>query len=187
MDKLVFDVETKNTFGQVGGEGSIHKLDISFVGAYSYNRGEYLSFFEDDLPRLGSLLQKTGLLIGFSSNRFDIPVLSKYFPFNIKRIQSFDLLEELELATGRRISLDELAKVNLGVGKTGHGLDAIKLFREGRLEELKAYCLNDVRITKDLYEKAGRNGFLLIPDRWSGTMKRVAFSVPAVVFPATLF
>ena len=45
-DKIVFDIETKNTFADVGGQKNIAKLDTSFIGAYSYNQDKYLSFHE---------------------------------------------------------------------------------------------------------------------------------------------
>ena len=56
------------------------------------------------------------------------------------------------MRTGRRVGLNTLSLINLGRGKTGAGLEAPTLFREGRLEELKSYCLNDVLLTKDLYD-----------------------------------
>ncbi|TSD02786.1 MAG: hypothetical protein Athens071426_394, partial [Parcubacteria group bacterium Athens0714_26] len=48
MDKLVIDIETKNTISDVGGQKNIAGLDISFVGVFSYNKNEYLSFFENE-------------------------------------------------------------------------------------------------------------------------------------------
>ena len=35
---------------------------------------------------------------------------------------------------------------------------AIKYYQEGRMEELKKYCLDDVRITRDIYEYGLRHG-----------------------------
>ena len=78
MDKLVIDIETKNTFADVGGQANIHQLETSFVGVYSYNQDKYLSFFENELDKLGPVLQSAGLIIGFSINRFDLPVLKKH-------------------------------------------------------------------------------------------------------------
>ena len=82
MDKIVLDIETKNSFADVGGQENLTKLDISFVGVYSYNKNEYLSFFENELDKLAPILQNAGLIIGFSSNRFDLPILNKYYNFN---------------------------------------------------------------------------------------------------------
>jgi len=173
MDKLVIDIETKNTFADVGGQDHIKKLEVSFVGVYSYNQNKYISFFEKDLDQLAALLQKAGLIIGFSINRFDIPVLEKHCAFNLFAIPRLDLLDEIELSFGRRISLDVLAKTNLGAGKTSHGLEAIKFYKEGNLKALQDYCLMDVKITKDLYELAKRQKFLNIPDKFTGILNKV--------------
>lgn len=187
MDKLVIDIETKNTFAEIGGQENIHKLDASFVGVYSYNQDKYLSFFEKDFEALGALLQKAGLIIGFSINRFDIPVLEKYFKFNLKAVPRLDLLEEVELGLGQRVSLDILAKTNLGIGKTHHGLEAIKFYKEQNWKELEDYCLHDVKITKDLYELAKKQGHLMVPRKYSDEMVKVTFDWKEQILPATLF
>lgn len=197
MDKLVIDIETKNTFADVGGQFNLHKLEASFVGIYSYNQNAYVPFFEKDFGELGRVLQKAGLVVGFSINRFDIPVLKKYFElgnnfstgvnFNIFALERLDLLEEIERAIGSRISLDLLAKENLGLGKTHHGLDAVKFYRERNFEELKNYCLHDVKITKDLYDLAKKQGFLMVPQRDNPQPLKVALNFKETYMPATLF
>lgn len=188
MDKLVLDIETKNTFADVGGEQNIHNLEVSFVGVYSYNQDKFLSFFEGDLPALRPLIQNCGLMIGFAMNRFDLPVLAKHFDINLMALPRLDLLEEVELNFGRRIGLDILAKTNLGVGKShSTGLEAIRLYKEGKLEELRSYCLQDVKITRDLYELAKKQGYLMIPKRDSPEVVKVEFKWPAFTLPTTLF
>lgn len=188
MDKLVLDIETKNSFAEVGGQQNIGKLEVSFVGVYSYNQDKYLSFFEKDLNQLASLIQKAGLLIGFSINRFDLPVLAKHCKFNIMGIPRLDILDEIELALGRRVGLDLLAKTNLGVGKThSTGLEAIRLYREGKLDELAHYCINDVKITKELYDLAKKQGHLMVPQKYSEVIDKAQFNWQEVVLPATLF
>ncbi len=188
MDKLVLDIETKNSFADVGGQQNIDKLEVSFVGVYSYDQNKYLSFFEKDLDQLGPLLQKTGLLIGFSMNRFDLPVLEKHCKFNLFALPRLDLLDEIELALGHRISLDILAKTNLGIGKThSTGLEAIRLYKEGRFDELEHYCLNDVKITKELYDLAKKQGHLMVPKKYSEEVVKAQFNWKEEVLPATLF
>ena len=102
-----------------------------------------------------------------------MPILDKYFNFNLLSVPTLDLLDEIEEAYGRRISLDALAKANLGIGKTSHGLDAVKFYNEGDWESLEKYCLHDVLITKDLYELGRGQGHLLIPDRWTDKMTKL--------------
>ncbi len=176
MDKIVIDIETKNSIADVGGPNNIAKLDASFVGIYSYNRNEYLSFFENEFDKLAPILQNAGLLIGFWNNHFDIPVMNKYFKFNLAKIDSLDILDDIEEKLGHRISLDKLAQTNLGAGKTGKGLEAITLYNEGKMEELKNYCLNDVKITKDLYELGKKQKHLLVPTNHGESIVKVSFN-----------
>ncbi|OGZ03000.1 MAG: hypothetical protein A2430_00100 [Candidatus Liptonbacteria bacterium RIFOXYC1_FULL_36_8] len=74
---------------------------------------------------------------------------------------------------GRRISLDILAHTNVGFGKTSHGLEAVRFYREGLLKELESYCLNDVKVTKEVYDLARRQKYLLVPDRITGNNEKV--------------
>jgi DEAD/DEAH box helicase domain-containing protein len=173
MDRIVFDIETKNSFADVGGEQNIEKLEVSVVGAYSYNEDRYFCFEEKELDKLGEFFKRTGLLIGFSSKRFDVPVLAKYFNFNIAAIPHFDILEVIEKSFGRRVGLGILAEANLNIGKTGHGLEAIELYKNGELEKLKNYCLQDVKITKQIFDLIKEKGYLWIPRRDAPEMVKV--------------
>lgn len=186
MDKLVIDIETKNSFADVGGHENLTDLEMSFVGIYSYNQDQYLSFFEHQTAELEKTLKNAGLIIGFNINHFDIPVLEKYFTFDLSKIPRYDLMQELEINFGQRASLDVLAKTNLKIGKTHHGLEAIKFYKEGDLESLKNYCLNDVKITKDLYELAKKQGHLLVPKKYTEEIVRVPFKIQEMFLPTTL-
>ncbi len=173
MDKLVIDIETKNAFADVGGQQFLKNLDMSFLGAYSYNEDKYLSFFEDDFSKLSEFFSKAGLIIGFASNRFDIPILSKYVNLDLLAVPRIDILDEIEMASGRRVGLDLLVQINLGMKKTAHGLKAIEFYRNGQFKELEEYCLQDVRVTKELYDLVRKQGYVLVPDRFSGENERV--------------
>ena len=188
MDKLIIDIETSNTFADVGGHRNIEQLKVSLIGAYSYNKNEYLTFDETQIADFSDYLKRCGVVIGFAINRFDIPVLNKHYPFDLFALSRLDLLDEIELSIGRRISLNILAQANLGLGKTHEsGLEAIRLYKEGNMEELKSYCLNDVKLTKDLYELAKRQGYLVIPDRMTGEPIKAVLNFQEAELPATLF
>ncbi len=174
MDQIVFDIETKNSFADVGGEENLKKLDVSVVGVYSYKNNAYSCFDETELEKLKEVFQQSDLLIGFAVKRFDLPVLEKYLSpkgdFDFCNIPCFDILEKIEQSLGHRVKLDDLAKANLGIGKTAVGLEAIEFYRNGEIKKLKDYCLNDVKITKELYEMLKSQGHLWIPKRFSGKM-----------------
>ena len=158
MNKIVLDIETQNLFADVGGKENLTKLLISVVGIYSYASNEFLTFTEGDLPALENLLAKTNLIIGFNTNHFDLPILQKYLNINLSKIPSLDIMDDVVRLVGHRLKLDDLVSNTLGKKKSASGLMAVQYFREGRMDELKKYCLDDVRLTRDLYEHGLKNG-----------------------------
>jgi DEAD/DEAH box helicase domain-containing protein len=184
LDTLVFDIETQNFFTdpEVGWD-NFAALKISVVAAYSYLEDRYYVYEEHEMDKLAELFSDARRIVGFSMNRYDIPVLHHYFQ-RIKNapklweMERVDLLEEIELATGTRISLDRLAGANLGQYKTHHGSEAGKLYREGKIDELKEYCVNDVKLTKELYDLYRKQSYLLMPSKKTGEMIKVEFAKP---------
>ena len=160
MRKIVFDVETKNVFQDVGSNDPA-KLDLSLIAIYDSETDSYSSYLEEELPKLWPILEKADVLIGFNSNHFDIPLLNKYYPGDLSRIKSIDLLHEVKKSYGRRVKLDHLAAGTLGTQKSGHGLDAIMWWKKGEIDKIRKYCIDDVRITKELYDYALKHGKLI--------------------------
>ncbi|MDD5070596.1 MAG: DEAD/DEAH box helicase, partial [Candidatus Omnitrophica bacterium] len=62
---------------------------------------------------------------------------------------------------GRRIKLDEIASATLGKSKSADGLQSIIWWRQGKIDDVVAYCKQDVVVTKDVYDFAMKNGYLL--------------------------
>ncbi len=187
LDTLVFDIETQNFFTDPGvGWDNFNALKISVVGVYSYLEDRYSIYEEHEMEKLAELFHDARRIVGFSMNRYDVPVLNNYFQklrmpvANLWQKERVDLLEEIELAAKQRVSLSRLAEANLGVKKDRHGSEAITLYREGKIEELKEYCLNDVKLTKELYDLYRKQSFLFMPDKKTGEIMKVAFAKPIV-------
>lgn len=166
MKKIVFDIETRNTFQDVGSAEST-ALDISLVGIYDYSRDAYDSFLVEELPRLWPILETADLLIGYNSEHFDLPLLNKYYAGDLSRIKHVDLLKEIKESFGRRMRLDQVAEGTLGLNKSGNGLEAILWWKQGEIGKIRKYCLDDVRITKELYEYALANKKLMFKEAGS--------------------
>jgi DEAD/DEAH box helicase domain-containing protein len=66
-----------------------------------------------------------------------------------------------------------VAQATLNVSKTGHGLDAIRYFRQGQWDKLKDYCRNDVKITKEVFDFGVKNGEVFFLSRDGGKKVRV--------------
>jgi len=156
---VVLDLETKRSFREV--PNADHRLlGVSVVGTYSYETDRFRAYREEEFDELFQLLERSSLIIGFNSREFDLPVLQPYYVGRVDTFPQLDLLEEIKNSLGKRIALNEFATETLGVKKSGHGLMAITYFNEGRWDELINYCLDDVRITRDLYEYGKKNGVL---------------------------
>ena len=152
---VVFDVETQHIFREVGGD--VKKLRISVAGIYDYATDSFQTFMETELSGFFALLENASVIVGFNTNHFDLPVLSPYYVGNLMDLPGLDIMESVEHHLGHRLSLDDLVQETLGAKKEGHGLLAIDFFREGKIDELKTYCLSDVRLTRDLYEFGKKN------------------------------
>jgi len=155
---IVLDIETQNLFSDVGGKENLTKLLLSVIGVYSYADSSFLTFTEKELPAFESLLKRIDLIIGFNINHFDLPVLKKYLSVDLSKIPTLDIMTEVVNMTGHRVSLDDLVINTLGKRKSANGLLAVDYFRQGRMDELKKYCLDDVRLTRDLYEHGLKHG-----------------------------
>lgn len=182
-DTLVIDLETKKSFAEVGGERNIRDLGISVAGVYSYAKDQFFAFEEHELERVEDMLKETDHVIGFNINHFDIPVLEPYLKsVSFDKITVTDMFADAVEFLGHRVGLNALAQATLGTSKSGNGLEALEWFKQGRVEEVKKYCLMDVKITRDLYEYGKKHGHVLftsfvdskthsIPVPWGKTLQ----------------
>lgn len=170
MKLIVFDVETKKTFDEVGGYYP-EKLGVSISGVYfrdeETGEEEYRGYREEEFPEMFKLFERAERIIGFNSINFDMPALKPYYVGDLLAMPNFDLMVEIENKVGHRIGLDAVAKETLGVQKNGHGLDAIKYYHEKDWESLTKYCLQDVKLTKELYDYGEKNGILKFKNKWN--------------------
>ncbi len=154
---IVLDIETKNLFSDVGGKENLTKLLLSIAGVFSYESNSFMTFTENEMPAFENLLKRTDLIIGFNINHFDLPVLQKYLSLDLRKIPTLDIMNEVVNSVGHRVSLDDLLVNTLNKKKSANGLIAVEYWRDGRINELKKYCLDDVGLTKDLYEHGLKN------------------------------
>ena len=173
---IVYDIETKDAFSDVGGRDSLTNLEISVLGCYDYRDEKYHIYEEKELPEFVQRLSQRPILVGFNSRRFDTPILQKYARFDLGDLTQLDIMEEITKQLGHRVSLDSVARATLSAGKSGSGLEAIRLWREGKIDELKKYCLDDVRLTREIYEYGAAKGELFYTRKFGGGLGRVPVS-----------
>lgn len=156
MRKIVFDIETTNFFTDTGSNDPA-SLSLACVCIHDSATDAYSSYFVEDLPKLWPILEKTDILIGFNSDHFDIPILNKYYSGDLRKIKSVDIMKEIKKKLGRRIGLDAVASATLGKKKSGSGVYANVWWRRGEKQKVVDYCIDDVRLTKELYKYALQN------------------------------
>lgn len=121
-------------------------------------------------------------IIGFNSINFDVPALLPYAPAGFAKLPHFDILDELKKITGRRVSLNRIAKDTLGNVKIDSGANAVMYWQKHdpeSLAKLKSYCEADVTITRDVYDFALKNKHLKFTDHWNNPRQiDIDFSYP---------
>lgn len=159
--EIVLDLETKSAPAGWGSRENLGELGISVVGVWTSESDQFKIYRENELPELAKILSGADHLIGFAINKFDIPVLQPHFDFDLKEVPVLDIFDHVSATLGHRVSLASLAKATLGAEKLGHGLEAVEWYRNGDWERLEKYCLQDVKLTRDLYVYGKEHGHLL--------------------------
>ena len=134
---------------------------MSVVGVYDYGADKFMTFREEAFAELETLLKQAEIIVGFNLIGFDWPVLAAVLGDWVLSLPTLDLMVEVQKGIKQRLSLNALAKTTLGMSKLGSGLDALEYYRAGDWTRLERYCLEDVKLTRDLYEYAKKNGNLL--------------------------
>ncbi len=156
MRIVVFDIETANWMSDIGSSNPAD-LTIALVCIYDSETNSYSSYLEHELHQLWNILERTDILVGYNSDHFDIPLLNKYYPGDLTRIKSLDIMKEVHAALGRRLKLDTIAEATLGESKSANGAQSLQWWRAGEVEKVRAYCLKDVEITKNIFDYALKN------------------------------
>ncbi len=163
MRILTFDIETANWLSETG-TNDPRDLKIAVVGTHDSETDTYRCFLEDELHQLWPLLEKTDILVGYNSDHFDIPLLNKYYPGDLSRIRSLDIMAEVYKTLGRRLKLDSIAEATLGQKKIASGIQSLRWWRAGEVEKVREYCQKDVEITKKVFDYALEKGHVKYMD-----------------------
>ena len=120
---------------------------------------------QDQMDDLVAHLQRFDLVIGFNHVKFDYAVLGGLHPFNFRGLPNLDLLVEVNNRLGYRLKLDNIAQATLDVGKSADGLQALKWWKEGRLDLITEYCRQDVEVTRDVYLYGREHGHVFFTNK----------------------
>jgi len=183
-DRVIFDLEIKKPIEECSrGWQSHDEMGISCAVIYELAFDRFIVFDEHTLDGLQNRLNSADVIIGFNHIHFDYnvmkhsgyPIISRTTNPDIGPVD-FDILRQTWLAAGLGVEyvhkthggfgLDACVKGTLNKsGKTGHGADAPLLWRAGRWGELVSYCINDVKLTRDLYLFIFEHKYIIVPGK----------------------
>lgn len=170
---LALDLETQRAFDEVP-DRRADQLGLSVCVVWSWQKATFTSYWENEVDALLDRLLRSDLVVGFNHRKFDLEVLRPYAGGRaLESIPLFDLLEDLHGRLGHRVSLDSCCRATLGAKKSGHGLQAITWWREGRRDLLEHYCRDDVRLTRDLFDHGRSTGAISVEKRDARGLPRV--------------
>lgn len=159
-----------------GGWDDLPNMGISVIGVNFINpdteQDEYFHH-SDFLTEFQRVLDVTDVLVGFNNQHFDDNLI-KANGFNIpESIVNYDLLAEIWEGAGlgrvfiypthAGFSLEAICKAN-GIGeKSGSGANAAVLWQRGKYQEVIDYCMNDIKLTRALFDLIQANGEIVDP------------------------
>jgi hypothetical protein len=154
-----------NRFGDgyqyCGGWEDFENMGITVICAIELKSDRTYTFVHPNVARFQELVYSTqknnNKICGFNSANFDDRLCAAN---SIAVATDFDLLEQVRLAAygstnwqdcpkGHSYKLDAIARAN-GFAKTGSGSLAPQVWQQGKYQEVIDYCMNDVKITKEL-------------------------------------
>ena len=174
MDHIVVDVEIAYTIEEVGGWDHTENMGVSCAVVYEYRTDRFRVYGPADVQALRSRLLLADRITGFNTYRFDFPViwgLPGRERVEELKLRSNDLLQRIWRSLGldeeqfsdlhKGWGLDVVCQGTLGVGKSGNGADAPRWFQAGDWARLVDYCIDDVRLERDLGAFIDRYGFVV--------------------------
>jgi DEAD/DEAH box helicase domain-containing protein len=164
---MVLDVETQYLSDEVpGGWRAVDKFLVALVVTWDQPNGLRV-WYEEDAAKLLKETEKFEPIVTFNGENFDFKVLSAYGPVDRLYAKSLDMLAKLSKQLGFRVKLQSLAQATLGRGKSGSGTECVAWWRSGDpalRQKAVEYCKMDVELTRDIYQFARKNSYLLIED-----------------------
>lgn len=133
-------------------------FQLLFTGVKEGPNHRFYDASVDQLASLADFLELfAGAVVTFNGSRFDLPILNDHFRRMLGRnlyLQShFDILVEIVRATGYRISLADLALLNLGRSKDAWDHSSNAQVWQTRPQLLLDYNRTDLDLTAGIFEK----------------------------------
>lgn len=169
-EPLYFDLETTHLFEDLGmmrrEEKNPIRLPMAVAGILYFGQ---TTFYEAN--RAGALaerLEQAELIVGHNVLEFDYPIAEVAAGRQLApavRAHTVDMFARIKSATRDWVSLDDLAKENLGKRKTYKGKEIPAMWRAGKREEVLEYLRNDLFLTAEVYSHGKTIRTLRYPEK----------------------
>lgn len=163
MLEIAFDIESQTAPTSWDAAG-LKQVKISVLGLHRSDSDTYHAYEEHELAEVWKLFEQADRIISYNGIHFDIPVMQNYYAGDLSRIPHLDMIVNVKDALGFRLKLDDLAKATLKKEKSADGLQAVRWWAEGKVQEIKDYCIQDVKVTRGLYDFGKKNKQLFYPN-----------------------
>jgi uncharacterized protein YprB with RNaseH-like and TPR domain len=164
---LITDIETTGLDPSINGR-------VTCISTYNMSNNQVVSFVDKDeslvinqyWEYVNSLNVPT--LVTFNGTSFDLPYLVHRSIVRGIRISKYTQIDLRQIANSFFLSYEKRVKGSLGYWasvlgieqKTPDGFEMVRLFAEGRLDEIKKHCEEDISITKKLFERLQMCGLI---------------------------
>jgi len=182
---IIYDIEKKEPMIEgiepmiegieyFAGWNDYENMGISCICAYDYTDDRYRVFTESNKDEFKKLIENRKIYIGFNNINFDNKVIETCWGIKIQRENCYDILRKILAAVGldenkfipayhEDYGLDACCRANFGLCKTEYGGYAPIDWQQGKIGDVIDYCLNDIKLTKMLFEKIRDTRVLLNP------------------------
>ncbi len=174
---VVFDLETRKLAKDLSPDDEDYgwellrkgKGGISALCIYDSLENWLYSYDDHTANAAARHLETADIVVGYCSQRFDVPVLEGIIGRALRLPFHYDLYVEMARGHAERnmrphfgdLKLDTLSRKNLGRGKIDQGSNIKDLIKDGQWGKIFNYCGDDVHLTYDLFAKAARDGGLI--------------------------
>lgn len=179
IDHVVVDVEIQKTIEETpGGWDATDQLGVSVGVVYEFKSDRFRIYGPDDVSALRERLLRADRISGYNIWKFDFPVIwglpgrervwalaDKTDDLLIRIWNSLGLRPDEFSALHKGWGLNAVAGATIGCGKSGYGGDAPKWFQAGNWARLTDYCIDDVRLERDLCLFMDKFGYVMNTNR----------------------
>jgi DEAD/DEAH box helicase domain-containing protein len=173
IDHIVVDVEIQNPVESLPGRwNDTDKMGVAVAVVYEFKSDRYHVYLEGDVAELRERILRADRVSGFNIYRFDFPVIFGLHGRERKvelLPKTNDILRRIQSALGvdedrgpfhlmKGWTLDACCKGTFGAGKSANGIEAPKWYQAGQISKVISYCLDDVRLERDLVAFVDREG-----------------------------